>query len=82
MNLQKLGKIVSKKRFETKHEGISYSCQQCEDKVAQRGNVKEHKESHHEDHFILVITVEMNHGGKLVSKLTRGQCTKKRLLLM
>ena len=77
MNLQKLGKIVSKKRFETKHEGVSYSCQQCEDKVAQRGNVKEHK-----DHFILVITVEMNHGGKLVSNLTRGQCTKKRLLLM
>ena len=45
VNLQKLGKIVSKKRFETKHEGVSYSCQQCEDKVAQRGNVKEHKES-------------------------------------
>ena len=51
------------------------SCIMCEQRSTRRGNVKEHKELHHEDHFILVITAEMNHGGKLVSKLTRGQCT-------
>ena len=52
------------------------SCIMCEQRSTRRGNVKEHKESHHKDHFILAITAEMNHGGKLVSKLTRGQCTK------
>ena len=51
------------------------SCIMCEQRSTRRGNVKEHKESHHKDHFILAITAEMNHGGKLVSKLTRGQCT-------
>ena len=48
----------------------------CAQRSTRKGNVKEHKESYHKVHFVLVITAEMNHDGNLVSKLTRGQCTK------
>ena len=40
--------MQGKEIFGTTHEGIWYTCDHCENKVIQKGNIKVHIESKHE----------------------------------